>query len=367
MLKPTSSAPAGNETPPQTAKSASVAGGSLPPRGIAGAVRATAVFAAAVFLALLSPVAGARQSGDDPPQTPHQKALREVGIAEATSREVSQLRRHPDYAEAVSRDSEVETVLDRAQRVLRTAKSGLARAEQTQSATGFSDSALLARRATRTFEQYEERLREIFAEIEAERAPPPPPPPPAEPPPAEPEPSAPEPVAPSPPPPPAPEPEPNAQEPPPAEEPEANVSPPAAGAGAVTASPEPTVPPPAAPSRQVAPTAPTAPPPPPRRRSPSPPPVKLIQAAGAYLAGDYEAAITTLTESSFRQRRSRAHALLLRAAARYALFLLGDETDYALRGLAADDVTACKNADPDLAPEEGLFSPRFRDFFAATR
>ncbi len=95
--------------------------------------------------------------------------------------------------------------------------------------------------------------------------------------------------------------------------------------------------------------------------------MKLRQAADAYFAGDYEAAISRLSESSFRQGKSRAHALLLRAAARYTLFLLGGENDYALRGQAAEDVTACKAADPELGPDEALFSPRFRDFFAAAR
>ncbi len=321
MLKPTSSVSAGRASSFR--------------RG-AEAARPGATLSAVVVLALLSVVAGARRSGgQESPQTPGQKASREVAIAEAASREVQQLRRHSDYREAISRDSEIEAVLDRAQRVLRTAKSGLARAEQTQSTTGFSDSALLARRATRTFEQYEERLREIFAQLEAERAPPPPPPPPTPPPPVEPE-------------------------PPPAEESEGSAPPPSSTATAAeVVTPPPVAPPPVAPPpRRI-------PPPPPR--SSTPPPVKLIQAAGAYFGGDYAGAVTLLSDSSFRQRKARAHALLLRAAARYALFLLGGEVDYAQRGQAAEDVTACKAVDPDLAPDEGVFSPRFRDFYAAAR
>ncbi len=265
-------------------------------------------------LALLSAVAGARQSGDrQSPETAHQKALREVAIAGAAAREVSQLSSHPDFRLAVSRDDEIEIVIERARRVLRAAESGLASAEQTQSMTGFSDSALLAKRATGTFEQCAARLRELFRQIETERSPPPPPP---TPPPVEPEPS------------------------------------PAASETS------PVGPPP----------GPAAEPSPASRVAPRPPaPRKLRQAADAYFAGDYTAAITLLSESTFNQSKSRAHALLLRAAARYALFLLGGETDYALRGQAADDVAACKVAAPDLVPDEGIFSPRFRDFFAATR
>ncbi len=284
------------------------------------------VAAIAIALAMMSAVAGARQSGNqEPPETPYQKAARKVAVAEAASREVLELRTHPDFVQAVSRDHEIETLLMQAQRVLRAAESGLARAEQTQSATGFSDSASLARRATRTFEQYQKRVREIIAQIEAARAPPtPPPPPPVE---AEPEPS-----------------------------PDVAAEPPADAVAQPLAAPQ-VAPPPAAPPPAAAPV---------RRRS-GPPPRKLSQAADAYFAGDYNATVTLLMEHTFKQRKARAHALLLRAAARYALFLLSGETDYALRGQAADDLAACREAAPDLAPDEGLFSPRFRDFFAATR
>ncbi len=268
-------------------------------------------------------------------QTPYQKALREVGIAEAMAREVQQLRGHPDYREAISRDGEVEAIFERAQRVLRTAKSGLERAEQTQSSTGFSDSALLARRATGTFEKYEARLRELFAEIEAERAPPPPPPPP---PPVDVEQLTPDPRA----------------ETAPASEPAGDSESATSEDGLESPALE-----------EVAP-APPPPPPPPRRSSRSPP-AKLDQAVDAYFSGDYDTAIRLVSESSFRQRKARAHALLLRAAARYALFLLGGETDYALRGQATEDVVACKGIDSELTPEEDIFSPRFRDFFAAAR
>lgn len=252
---------------------------------------------ALVLLGVAAPQAGAQD------ETPRQGARRAVAIAEAASREVLQLRRHPDFREATSRDSEAAAELEQAQRRLRTAKSSLARAEQTGSATGFGDAASLARRATQGFKDYEARLRKVFRQIEIERSPPPPPPPPPPPEPEEPEPAA--------------------------------ASPP--------------------------------PPPPPPPSSPRRPPTKLRQAANAYFAGDYAATISVLTETTYRNRKSRAHAMLLRAAAHYALFLLGGETDYALRGKAAEDVTACKGAAPDLAPDESAFSPRFRDFFAATR
>jgi len=58
---------------------------------------------------------------------------------------------------------------------------------------------------------------------------------------------------------------------------------------------------------------------------------------------------------------------LLRAASRYALFLLGGESDYQLRGQAAEDILAARRLAPELEPTEGAFSPRFRDFFTSTR
>ncbi len=329
----------------------------LPPFGGTGVRWRSAVTILA--LALLSAVAGGQSGDQEPPETPHQKALREVATAGAASLGVSRLSRHPDYREAVSRDGELETVLERARRVLRAAESGLASAEQTQSLTGFSDSALLAKRATSTFEQCAERLRELFRQIEVERSPPPPPPPPVEP---KPSPTVSEtsPVA----QPPDPGASPSEPDVPPSE-----ASPAVPDTSPVARQPDPGAPPPE-PVVEPSPASRIAPPPSPRPPSPPAPrraPRKLRQAADAYFAGDYAAAVTLLSDNTFTRSKSRAHALLLRAAARYALFLLAGETDYAQRGQAAADVAACKAAVPDLAPDEDLFSPRFRDFFAATR
>ncbi|MCP3958908.1 MAG: hypothetical protein GY719_13735 [bacterium] len=280
------------------------------PPGVAGWISL-----ALLLPAILLPVAAqARQGDDTEPVTPREKAAREVAIAETGGRQVLQLRRHPDYSAAIGRDDEIPALLEKAQRLLGVAKSGLARAEQSQSATGYNDAAVLARRARSQFEEYEQRLQQAFDRIAAERAPPPPPPPP----------------------------------PPPELEPEAAIpedSPLAAKAVGE--------PPPAAP-----------PPPAPRRRGPS---KKLTQIADAYFAGEYEQAVALASEAGLSRSRERAQAMLLRAAARYALFLLGGEGDYALRGQATEDVTACRKLDPDLEPDEVAFSPRFRDFFVATQ
>lgn len=97
------------------------------------------------------------------------------------------------------------------------------------------------------------------------------------------------------------------------------------------------------------------------------PPAPLIAAADAFFAGDYEKTITLTTQATLAQPRARAHALLLRAAARYALYLLDGERQAELVEAATEDVRACRLADATVEPAERYFSPRFRQFFAATR
>ena len=310
--------------------------------------------------------------------TPRQRAGRAIVTAESASRQVLLLSDQPDFAVANRNNPELQALLDKGRRLLGFAKDGLAKAEQSQSETGFSDAALLARRATRQFEAYEESLRETFARLEEERKPqleaPPAEPPPAEPPPPQ--------VL-----------TPPSTEPPatdesaiaadPAEKPSDEPStlpsavpastgesktaePPSAGASpSEPASIEP--PPAAAPLPTAANLGPPPSVPPPSRPSSPLPSAKLRQAADAFFAGEYEETVRLLVTLQSSSAKTQAHGLLLRSAARYALFLLGGETDYALRGLATEDVTACREASPDLVPNQEAFSPRFRDFFAGTQ
>jgi hypothetical protein len=98
----------------------------------------------------------------------------------------------------------------------------------------------------------------------------------------------------------------------------------------------------------------------------SAPSAELVAGAQAYFSGDYQRASDLLARLSPAPGRTGAQALLLRGAARYALFLVGGEQDESLRAAAQGDVKACHKLDPALEPHRDFFSPRFRDFFSAT-
>ena len=96
-------------------------------------------------------------------------------------------------------------------------------------------------------------------------------------------------------------------------------------------------------------------------------PNSLARGAELFFAGDYDGVLKNLDPSRYRGNKTRAHAHLLRAAAHYALFLLAGETDYGRRATAIQDITTCRQLAPTLEPPAEYFSPRFREFFAATR
>jgi hypothetical protein len=97
----------------------------------------------------------------------------------------------------------------------------------------------------------------------------------------------------------------------------------------------------------------------------APPPAPLAAAVAAYFAGDYGHAVTLLGDAALAaDARARPHALLLRAAARFAL-ATGAAGGEELLAAARADAAACRAADPRLDPPAALFSPRFRAFFRA--
>jgi hypothetical protein len=93
------------------------------------------------------------------------------------------------------------------------------------------------------------------------------------------------------------------------------------------------------------------------------PPPSLVDAAASFFSGDYQRTVSVLEKASFGEPRAKAQALLLRAAARYALFMVSGGKDEKLRALAAADAGECHRRDPKLTPARTAFSPGFADFF----
>jgi hypothetical protein len=98
-----------------------------------------------------------------------------------------------------------------------------------------------------------------------------------------------------------------------------------------------------------------------------PPPAELVTAARAYFAGEYARAAETLAKVDYPAGQAAAQARLFRAAARFALFVTGGQTDDSLRKAAIDDVQACRGLEPALVPDAQAFSPRFIAFYQKGR
>jgi hypothetical protein len=95
---------------------------------------------------------------------------------------------------------------------------------------------------------------------------------------------------------------------------------------------------------------------------------RLQPLAEAYLGGDFARAAQWADEQALGSvPQALAEALLLRAAARYELYVLGGERDLDLFDRIRDDVRAARQADAGIQPSERAFSPRFRVLFASTR
>lgn len=92
---------------------------------------------------------------------------------------------------------------------------------------------------------------------------------------------------------------------------------------------------------------------------PSPAPLVgvLARASRAYLVADFAAAVSLLDPVPSGDRRTQAVALLLRGAARFALYREGGEKDAALKAQGAADVRACYRLEPNLPADTGVFSP----------
>jgi hypothetical protein len=94
------------------------------------------------------------------------------------------------------------------------------------------------------------------------------------------------------------------------------------------------------------------------------PPAELVAGTGAYFRAQYREAVEALSQARSEDNRTNAQVLLLRSAARFALYVLSEEKDAALRQAAQADARACRKLDPRARPNPKAFSPRFVSFFA---
>ncbi len=101
--------------------------------------------------------------------------------------------------------------------------------------------------------------------------------------------------------------------------------------------------------------------------SPATAPSLLRQAAGRYLAADYQGVLELLRSASLPEPRAAAAASLLRAASSWALFVEDGESDRVRLEAALAEVRTCKRLEPSLGPDPALFPPGFVEFFRRTR
>ncbi len=95
-----------------------------------------------------------------------------------------------------------------------------------------------------------------------------------------------------------------------------------------------------------------------------PPPEELQRAAGSYLAGDYAAAITTLSATQYTEPRAAAHACLLRAASLHGLYLLQAAQGDATLQQAREELRRCTAMRTQVKPIAAAFPPSFLALYA---
>jgi hypothetical protein len=96
-------------------------------------------------------------------------------------------------------------------------------------------------------------------------------------------------------------------------------------------------------------------------------PAMLAQASRAYLAAEYRTAVAVLDPVGLREPRVRAVALLLRAAARFSLYLEEGSRDETLMVLASEDARACFRLEPNLPVDSRVLSPAVWELIRSAR
>jgi hypothetical protein len=99
----------------------------------------------------------------------------------------------------------------------------------------------------------------------------------------------------------------------------------------------------------------------------APTPAELLAGATAFFSAQYPQAVSLLAGADQLPGKARAQGLMLRAAARYALYLTGGEKDQGLLSSAQADARASRRLDPQATPDPQAFSPRFAELFKQSR
>lgn len=94
-------------------------------------------------------------------------------------------------------------------------------------------------------------------------------------------------------------------------------------------------------------------------------PILLQQLAVDFMAGRFSRAASS--DISGLTGKAQFHALLLRSAARYAMYEMQPDTAPSQKTGAQADIRLAKALAPDIQPDATHFSPRFRKFFSEVR
>jgi hypothetical protein len=98
--------------------------------------------------------------------------------------------------------------------------------------------------------------------------------------------------------------------------------------------------------------------------APKPAPEDLRRYLGLFLNADYQRVAEWANPNRLPEAKDRALGLLLRAAARYRLYVTGGESDSRLLAQVDADLREAKRLDRNLKPSEKLYSPRLRQRFS---
>ena len=101
--------------------------------------------------------------------------------------------------------------------------------------------------------------------------------------------------------------------------------------------------------------------------TPQGPPAVLLDAARAYFRGEYNKTLSMLERFESTDARAKAYSLFFQGASRFALYVANGKKDARLKQRAIEDLRGSRKLDPRIAVSTQAFSPRFAEFFSATK